>query len=139
MLFDIGATERLFHKHDILSWQYTRGVMETELARNFPVDILNAVAALKARGIYTSKTLGAGALTSLVAALDPRLAERVSQEKNSSENWGSYLADCQIHWPGVHCLARRLRNVGESLRYLLDKPSHGMVISPFEQLGILFS
>ena len=40
------------------------------------------------------KSLGAGAATSLVAALDPKLEAGVT--KDGKENYGVYLADCQI-------------------------------------------
>ena len=42
----------------------------------------------------TVKTLGAGASTSLVAAVDPGLGLPVS--KDGKENYGEYLIDCQI-------------------------------------------
>ena len=52
---------------------------------------------MKEKGVFTLKTLGAGASTSLVAALDPKLAVRVGETHNSSENWGAFLDDCQIN------------------------------------------
>lgn len=32
----------------------------------------------------------------MVAALNPKLATDVGETHNESENWGSFLADCQI-------------------------------------------
>ena len=51
---------------------------------------------MRQKGVFTPKTLGAGASTSLVAALDPKLAIGVGETKNGSENWGAFLNDCQI-------------------------------------------
>jgi len=45
-------------------------------------------------GMLDVKTLGAGAATSLVAAVDPKL--EVGKTKNGLENYGVYLVDCQI-------------------------------------------
>ncbi|CRG91499.1 hypothetical protein PISL3812_08548 [Talaromyces islandicus] len=93
VLSGIGATKRLFHKHGILSLAVDPGVIETELGRNFPSETLEAAKALSEKGVFTRKTLGAGASTSMVAALDPKLAEGVGSDKM---NWGSYLKNCQI-------------------------------------------
>lgn len=51
---------------------------------------------MREKGEFTLKTLGAGASTSLVAALDPKLAVGVGETHNGSENWGAFLNDCQI-------------------------------------------
>lgn len=96
LLFSIAANKRLFERHGILSLAVHPGVIETELKRDFAEDTLKAVAELKEKGVYKLKTLGAGAATSLVAALDPALAIGVGQERDGKENHGSYLADCQI-------------------------------------------
>ncbi|KAH8703376.1 hypothetical protein BGW36DRAFT_312476 [Talaromyces proteolyticus] len=93
VLSAIGANKRLFNKHGVLSLAVHPGVIDTELGRNFPLETLEAVKTLKEQGVYSSKTLGAGASTSMVAALDPKLAEGVSNDKMNS---GSYLVDCQI-------------------------------------------
>ncbi|RGP75148.1 hypothetical protein FLONG3_5832 [Fusarium longipes] len=94
VLFGIAANKRLFNKYGILSVAAHPGVIwGTELARHFPQDILDAAKTLGERGFYAFKSLGAGASTGLVAALDPKLAEDVCEGK---DNFGSYLAECQI-------------------------------------------
>ena len=47
-------------------------------------------------GVIDLKTLGAGASTSMVDALDPKLAEGVGETHQDSENWGAFLDNCQI-------------------------------------------
>lgn len=96
ILFGIGANKRLFDKHGILVLGVHPGVIVTELSRNFPEETMKAIAGMFRSGIYTYKTLGGGASTSLVAALDPKLANGVGETHNGSENFGSYLVDCQI-------------------------------------------
>jgi NAD(P)-dependent dehydrogenase (short-subunit alcohol dehydrogenase family) len=93
VLFGIGVTKRLFNKHGILSLAVDPGVIATELGRNFPPETLEAAKVMTEQGMFTRKTLGAGASTSMVAALDPKLAEGIGSDKM---NWGSYLRDCQI-------------------------------------------
>lgn len=95
ILFGIGANARLFEKHGVLSVGVHPGVISTELGRNFPRETLDRIEAMVQRGVFKYKTLGAGAATSLVAALDPRLAEGVGEAKDGSENWGAYMEDCQ--------------------------------------------
>ncbi|WZH42936.1 double substrate-specificity short chain dehydrogenase reductase 2 [Fusarium acuminatum] len=97
VLFSIGVNKRLFAEHGILSLSVHPGViMETELKRNFVQETLDAVAKLGAGGFYKPKTLGAGASTSLTAALDPKLAVGVGETHEGSENYGVFLADCQV-------------------------------------------
>lgn len=96
VLFAIGANQRLFEKHGILSLAVHPGVLHTELARNFPQETLQAIAKMLESGMYAVKSLGAGGSTSLIAALDPALAVDVGQPKERQENWGTYLDDCQI-------------------------------------------
>jgi hypothetical protein len=50
---------------------------------------------MKDRKYYTLKSFGAGASTSLVAALDPELG--IGETRNGKENYGAFLADCQIN------------------------------------------
>jgi len=95
ILFGIGANRRLFEKHGILSVGLHPGVIATELARNFPEETLKQINVMAQRGFMSYKTLGAGASTSLVAALDPKLAEGVGESKDGRENWGAYMEDCQ--------------------------------------------
>ncbi|OGM41836.1 hypothetical protein ABOM_009652 [Aspergillus bombycis] len=95
VLFGIAANKRLFEKYGILTLSLHPGVIETELGRDMSPEDLEAFADLR-KSIFKPKTLGAGASTSLVAALDPKLAHGVGKEKDGSENWGSYLDNCQI-------------------------------------------
>ncbi|KAG5665380.1 hypothetical protein KAF25_009505 [Fusarium avenaceum] len=98
VLFSIGANKRLFAKHGILSLSVHPGVIRgTELARSFAQETLDAVAKLGASGFYEAKTLGAGASTSLTAALDPKLAVGVGETHEGSENYGVFLDDCQVY------------------------------------------
>lgn len=96
LLFAIGANQRLFEKHGILSLAVHPGVIFTELGRNFSEDTMASIQKMLQDGVFTPKSLGAGAATSLVAALDPALAKGVGETKNGSENWGTYIDDCQI-------------------------------------------
>ncbi|KAJ5610624.1 NAD(P)-binding protein [Penicillium lagena] len=95
VLFGIAANKRLFDKHGILTLSVHPGVIETELGRNMTPESQETFAELR-KSIFKPRTLGAGASTSLVAALDPKLAQGVGESKNDSENWGSYLDSCQI-------------------------------------------
>ncbi|KAI1178860.1 putative short-chain dehydrogenase [Nemania sp. FL0916] len=94
VLFGIGANKRLYEKYGILTLALHPGVILTELGRNFPPEILESIEALNKSGFYQRKTLGAGASTSLVAALDPKLGP--GETRNGKENYGAYLDDCQI-------------------------------------------
>ena len=96
VLFSIGANKRLYDKHGILSFAVHPGVIQTELGRNFATETLEAIGKMREKGIFSLKTLGAGASTSMVAALDPKLGEGVGEMKDGSENRGVYLVDCQI-------------------------------------------
>jgi NAD(P)-dependent dehydrogenase (short-subunit alcohol dehydrogenase family) len=94
VLFGIAANKRLYDKHGILSLALHPGIIETELARNFAPETSAALEAMKEKGIVSFRTLGAGASTSLVAALDPRLGG--GETKDGKENYGAFLVDCQI-------------------------------------------
>ncbi|KAI3327179.1 NAD(P)-binding protein [Xylariaceae sp. AK1471] len=94
VLFGIGANRRLYEKYGILTLAVHPGVIPTELSRSFPAEVLEAVQKMHESGIYAYKTLGAGASTSLVAALDPKLGP--GETKDGKENYGAYLSDCQI-------------------------------------------
>ncbi len=94
LLFAIAATERLYEKHGILGLAVHPGVIETELARNMAEDTLTSVMKLIDQGVFIYKSLGAGASTSLVAALDPKLGP--GETKDGVENYGAFLDDCQI-------------------------------------------
>lgn len=120
VLFGIAANKRLFSKYGILASAVHPGVITTELGRNFRPEALAVIDDAKAQGLFSTKTLGAGASTSMVAALDPKLASAVGESKDGSENWGSYFEDCQISGKG-HPLAvsskeaERLWDVSEKL------------------------
>ncbi|TGJ83344.1 hypothetical protein E0Z10_g5425 [Xylaria hypoxylon] len=94
VLFGVGANKRLYEKYGILTLALHPGVIPTELGRNFPPENIAAINAMLDAGIFTYKTLGAGASTSLVAALDPKLGP--GETRNDRENYGAYLDDCQI-------------------------------------------
>jgi NAD(P)-dependent dehydrogenase (short-subunit alcohol dehydrogenase family) len=96
VLFGIGANKRLYDKYGIVSLAVHPGVILTELGRNFPAQTLGAIKKMNDSGVFSYKTLGAGASTSLVAALDPKLGNGVGESKDGNENWGAFLADCQI-------------------------------------------
>lgn len=119
VLFGIAANKRLFDKHGILTLSLHPGVINTELGRNMTTEQLETFAEL-GKGIFKPRTLGAGASTTLVAALDPKLARVVGESKDGSENWGSYLDSCQIS-SKAHPLAvssqeaEKLWNVSEKL------------------------
>lgn len=96
LLSSIAFTKRLFGKFGILSITVHPGVVQTELGRDFPPEVLEAVAKQREKGMWLFKSQGAGAATSLVAALDPNLAIGVGETKGETQNWGMYLSDCQI-------------------------------------------
>ncbi|KAK1149696.1 hypothetical protein N8T08_005249 [Aspergillus melleus] len=73
VLFGIAANNRLFDKHGILALAVHPGVIETELGRNMSAEDQKTFAELR-KGVFRPRSLGAGASTSLVAALDPKLA-----------------------------------------------------------------
>ncbi|KAJ5663301.1 hypothetical protein N7507_004032 [Penicillium longicatenatum] len=79
VLFGIGVNRRLYDKYGIVS-----------------LAVHPAIKSMFESGVWSYKTLGAGASTSLVAALDPKLGNIVGETKNGSENWGAFLDDCQV-------------------------------------------
>ncbi|KAH8422409.1 uncharacterized protein LDX57_000163 [Aspergillus melleus] len=95
VLVGIAANNRLFDKYGILALAVHPGVIETELGRNMSAEDQKTFAELR-KGVFKPRSLGAGASTSLVAALDPKLAQCLRKRKADSENWGSYLDNCQI-------------------------------------------
>lgn len=95
VLFSIGLSDRVFQKHGILSISVHPGVIMTELARDFGADMQEAVASMAKNFPSAFKTLGAGSATSLTAALDPKLAEDVGEEKDGKVH-GVYMIDCQV-------------------------------------------
>jgi NAD(P)-dependent dehydrogenase (short-subunit alcohol dehydrogenase family) len=93
VLFGIGATKRLYEKHGILATAVHPGVIPTDLGRSFPPETLEAISKMVENNVFKYKTLGAGASTTLVAALDPKLKV---EDKDGVENYGAFLNDCQI-------------------------------------------
>jgi len=59
-------------------------------------ETLDAVAAMTQTSAITFRSLGAGAASSLVAALDPGLGLPGEGSPSGKENYGAYLIDCQI-------------------------------------------
>lgn len=95
VLMGIAANHRLFDKYGILALAVHPGVIEIELGRNMSTEDQRTFAELR-NGVFKPRSLGAGAATTLVAALDPKLAQHVGERKGDSHNWGSYLDNCQI-------------------------------------------
>ncbi|KAH7364732.1 putative short-chain dehydrogenase [Rhexocercosporidium sp. MPI-PUGE-AT-0058] len=94
LLFTIALTSKLYSEHGILSIAVQPGIIATELGRSFDQDTRSAVQGFLDSGVASFKTAGAGAATSLVAALDPKLGP--GEMRNEKENYGAYLVDCQI-------------------------------------------
>ncbi|TRX98434.1 hypothetical protein FHL15_000508 [Xylaria flabelliformis] len=94
VLFGVGANKRLYEKYGILTLAVHPGVIATELGRNFPPENRKAIDGMLESGVFTYRTLGAGASTSLVAALDPKLGP--GETRDGKENYGVYLDACQI-------------------------------------------
>jgi NAD(P)-dependent dehydrogenase (short-subunit alcohol dehydrogenase family) len=94
VLFGIAANKRLYGKHGILSLAVHPGVIKTELGRSMAQETLDAIDILRQKGMASYRTAGAGAATSIVAALDPKL--RVGETRDGKENYGAFLIDCQI-------------------------------------------
>lgn len=94
VLFGIGATQRLYEQYGILSLALHPGVIKTELGRSALPEIIAAVNAMREKGYYSYRSLGAGASTTIVAALDPKLGP--GETKEGKENYGAFLSDCQI-------------------------------------------
>ncbi|KAI1263347.1 NAD(P)-binding protein [Xylariaceae sp. FL1019] len=96
LLFGIEANKRLYEKHGILTLGVHPGIIRgTELSRNFPAENAAVIEESLKSGAVPTKSMGAGSSTSLVAALDPKLG--VAEAKNGQENYGAYMADCQIN------------------------------------------
>jgi NAD(P)-dependent dehydrogenase (short-subunit alcohol dehydrogenase family) len=96
VLFGIGLNHRLFEKHGILSTAVHPGVIKTELGRNTGPETRASIDKMVEQRMFTWKTLGAGGATSLVAALDPKLADGVGETKDGKENYGAFMMDCQV-------------------------------------------
>ncbi|KAI2636485.1 putative short-chain dehydrogenase [Hypomontagnella submonticulosa] len=94
LLFSIGINRRLYEKYGILSMAVHPGIIPTELGRDTKQQTKDAVSKMAEQGIIEYITLGAGAATSLVAALDPKLT--LPEPKDGKDNYGAFLMDCQL-------------------------------------------
>ncbi|MFC5947508.1 SDR family NAD(P)-dependent oxidoreductase [Pseudonocardia lutea] len=83
-LFAVGVTQR-WAQDGIVANTVNPGGVATGLQRNFTQSQKDSLAAAEAAGVFTYKTVEQGAATSMVAAVDPRLAS----------SGGHYLDDCQ--------------------------------------------
>ncbi|OAA59640.1 NAD(P)-binding domain protein [Niveomyces insectorum RCEF 264] len=97
VLFGVGLTDRLYATHGVRGIALHPGVILTELGRNQTDATKAALQDLLQSGAYTLRTQGAGAATTLVAALDPKLGEAGGTPPHKAENYGAYLMDCQIN------------------------------------------
>jgi NAD(P)-dependent dehydrogenase (short-subunit alcohol dehydrogenase family) len=95
LLFAIGANKRLYEKYGILSFAVHPGVIKTELARSATEEVFAAVKKMMEQGVFTYISQAAGASTSLVAALDPKLGP--GEPRDGKENYGTFLSNCQIN------------------------------------------
>lgn len=106
VLFGVAVTDRLYAFHGVRSLALHPGVIETELGRNHSDAAKAAIQKMADNGMIAFKTQAAGAATTLVAALDPKLGEGVgvgaegagagTAAAHKTENYGAYLVDCQI-------------------------------------------
>ncbi|KEF55108.1 uncharacterized protein A1O9_08761 [Exophiala aquamarina CBS 119918] len=93
-LFSIALNQKFYHKYGFLSLAVNPGVIAAELNRSSPPEVVATIQSWGKCGKIHIKKLGAGASTTLVAATDPQLGLPTS--KNGRENYGAYLADCNI-------------------------------------------
>lgn len=91
VLFSVGLNARLYARHGVLSLAVHPGIMMSELGRYAAPETRAAVQGFMESGAVTVKTLGAGAATSVVAALDPALGVPEGEASR-----GVYLLDCQV-------------------------------------------
>lgn len=96
VLFSVELNRRLYESHGILSVALHPGLIWTELTRLFTQERVDRVKAFEAQGFITAKTPGAGAATSLVAAVDPKLGAKGGVAAGEGEGWVTFLEDCQV-------------------------------------------
>jgi NAD(P)-dependent dehydrogenase (short-subunit alcohol dehydrogenase family) len=113
VLFSLSLTERLYEQHGILSFGLHPGAILTELSRyNDPATVETALDRYRSMGMVI-KTLGQGAATTLVAALDPKLVPANKDGK------GVYMGDCQVaetaSWATDPVAAEKLWTASEEL------------------------
>jgi NAD(P)-dependent dehydrogenase (short-subunit alcohol dehydrogenase family) len=113
VLFSLFLTQRLYEQHGILSFGIHPGLIMTELSRHSdPAALEAALDKYRSTGMVF-KTLEQGAATTLVAALDPKLAPANKDGK------GVYMEDCQIaetvSWATDPVAAEKLWTASEEL------------------------
>jgi NAD(P)-dependent dehydrogenase (short-subunit alcohol dehydrogenase family) len=113
VLFSLGLNERLYEKYGILSLSLHPGSIVTELGRDVPSEEYKQRLEKFRQLKMVFKELGAGASTTLVAAVDPALtlptkrplasekdlaktSKEVKGEDGEWEGRGVFLSDCQI-------------------------------------------
>ena len=96
LLFSIGLNKRVYEKYGILSFAIHPGVIQTELSRSASEETMAAVKKLLSSGMFPVKSLGGGAATSILVAVDPKLGLPVSKTEDGKENYGAFFSDCQI-------------------------------------------
>ena len=94
VLYSIGLNRRSYEKYGILSLAVHPGIIKTELSRSATAETRAAIDNIIKSGIHI-KTLGAGAATTVLAAVDRNLD--LPATKGDKENMGVFLADCQIN------------------------------------------
>ena len=113
VLFSLSLTDSLYERYGIVSFGLHPGGILTELARySDPAVIEAALDKYRSMGMVF-KSLGQGAATTLVAALDPKLVPA------SKDGQGIYLDDCQVSdtakWAMDPLAAKKLWSVSEEL------------------------
>ena len=113
VLFSLSLTERLYDQYGILSFGLHPGGILTELSRySDPAVLEAALDRYRAMGMVF-KSLEQGAATTMVAALDPKLAPA------SKDGEGIYMEDCQVSktakWATDPVMAEKLWAVSEEL------------------------
>jgi len=113
VLFSLSLTERLYAQYGIMSFALHPGAILTELGRHAdPATMEAGLNRYRSMGMVF-KTLAAGAATTLVAALDPKLPPAGKDGK------GVYMEDCQIvetkSWATDPGAAEKLWSVSEEL------------------------
>jgi NAD(P)-dependent dehydrogenase (short-subunit alcohol dehydrogenase family) len=93
LLFSIGLNKH-YHQRGITAFAVNPGVIQTELQRHMPPEMLAGLQKAVKNGVFKVKTQATGAATTLVAATDPALG--APEAKDGKENYGVYLSDCQI-------------------------------------------
>ena len=94
LLFSISTNKKVYDKYGILSFAVHPGVIKTELGRNSAPELIDSIDSMREKGIFSYRSLEAGASTILVAALDPKLGP--GEVKDGKDNYGTFLTDCQI-------------------------------------------